>query len=64
MVSVKHNNIYLFYIILTASFGRLTIIRPSLQKSEQGACCADNIYEMWDPIKLAKCIKIIYNDWF
>jgi len=37
MISVKHNNIYLFYFILTTCFSQPTVIRPSLQNSEKGA---------------------------
>jgi hypothetical protein len=36
LFSLKHNNIYLFYVIMTC-FGQLTIIMSSLQNSEQRA---------------------------
>jgi hypothetical protein len=55
--------IYLIF-ILTLCFGQLTIIRPSLQNSQYGACRANNICVVWSPMKLTKCIKIVQNDWF
>jgi len=45
---------------LSTYFCQLAIIRPSLQKSKEGAY----IYVMLDPIKITKYIKILSNNWF
>jgi len=37
---------------LAALFNRLTIIRPSLQNSVNGACIANIIQVLWDQLKL------------
>jgi len=42
---------------LAKCFSRLTIIRLSLQNSESGACSANNVYVVWDPIKVTKLLK-------
>jgi hypothetical protein len=50
-VSVEHNSVcFIFMFNLTTCFGQLTIIRPSLQKLQQGACSAGSIYVIWDSI--------------
>jgi len=49
---------YIFILILSTCFCRLTSIRPPLRNSESGARSADSIHVIWDPITLEKYIKI------
>jgi len=46
---------------MTTRFGQLTIIRPSIQNLEQGACSANNAYVIWDPIRLTNVLKYFKN---
>jgi hypothetical protein len=39
----------------------MTIIRPSKQNLEQGACNANNAYVIWVPIRLTNVLKYIKN---
>ena len=42
-------------------FGQLTIMRPSKQNLEQGACNSNNAYVIWDLIRLTNILKYIKN---
>jgi hypothetical protein len=37
----------------------MTIIRPSLETLESGACSANSIHVIWDHIRLANIFKIV-----
>jgi hypothetical protein len=59
-VSVQHNTAsFLFIFILTTSFGQLTIIRSSLQYSEQGVFGTNSVLVIWHLIKLTTCIEVL-----
>jgi len=57
LVSVKHNNVLFYFILMMTCFCHLTIIRLSLQNLEQGTWCENNIHVIWDPIRLTNVLK-------
>jgi len=44
---------------MTTRFGQLSIIKPSIQNLEQGACSANKAYVIRDPIRLTNVLKYI-----